>query len=140
MVGFGLGPTVPITMTWTNEVFQPRHGELGVAAAAAVVSGWGNCGSILSTYALFTGWVADSKKGREQYRKSTLVLVGILCLSILSSVVMTILLKLYGNAPRGKQLSSRSSTNEGEGPVVDGAARRELQQRGFGRMWWNRRR
>ena len=139
MVGFGLGPTVPITMTWTSEIFQRRHSEVGVAAATAVVSGWGNCGSILTTYALFTGWIADSKKGREQYRKSTLVLVGILCLSILSSIVMTILLKVFGNVPKGKQLSSRSSTNEGEeGPVMDRAAKRELQQRGFGRMWWNR--
>ncbi|KAG8529560.1 uncharacterized protein KY384_006197 [Bacidia gigantensis] len=39
MIGFGLGPTVPITMTWTNEIFQPRHGEVGVAAASALVSG-----------------------------------------------------------------------------------------------------
>ena len=140
MVGFGLGPTVPITMTWTNEIFQPRHGEVGVAAAAALVSGWGNCGSILTTYALFTGWVEDSKEGRKQYRKSTLVLVGILCLSILSSVVMTILLKVVGNNPKAKNLSSRSSTAESEGVIMDGAARRELQQRGFGRMWWNRRR
>ncbi|KAK1142556.1 hypothetical protein N8T08_007531 [Aspergillus melleus] len=52
IVGFGLGPTVPITMTWTTEIFQPRHGEVGVAAASAVVSGLGNLGSILTTY----GW------------------------------------------------------------------------------------
>ncbi|KAJ5752756.1 hypothetical protein N7520_009673 [Penicillium odoratum] len=38
IVGFGLGPTVPITMTWTAEIFQRRHGEVGVAAASAVVS------------------------------------------------------------------------------------------------------
>lgn len=38
IVGFGLGPTVPITMTWTNEIFQPRHGELGVAAAMGFYS------------------------------------------------------------------------------------------------------
>ena len=134
MVGFGLGPTIPITMTWTAEIFQPIHSEVGVTAAAAVVSGWGNCGSILTTYALFTGWVADSKPGREQYRKSTLVMVGILCLSILSSVVITVLLRTVGNSPRAKQLSSRSSTVEGKGVITDGAARRELQQRGFRRI------
>ena len=147
MVGFGLGPTVPITMTWTNEIFQPRHGELGVAAASAVVSGWGNCGSILTTYALFKGWASDSKPGRTQYRKSTLVMVGILCLSIVSSVVLTVALKFVGNSSSrkgggggGKQISSRSSTVEGEGVIIeDGAARRELQQRGFGRLWWSRR-
>ena len=139
MVGFGLGPTVPITMTWTNEIFQPRHGEVGVAAASAVVSGWGNLGSILTTYALFTGWVADSQPGREQYRKSTLVLVGILCLSILSSVVMTLLLRFVSSG--SKQISSRSSITDGDGKgvIMDGAAKRELRERGFGRLWWSRR-
>lgn len=140
LVGFGLGPTVPITMTWTNEIFQPLHGEVGVAAAAAVVSGWGNTGSILTTYALFEGWKSDRAPGRKQYRKSTLVMVGILCLSILSSIVMTLLLRMVGQQPGAKHLSSRSSLNEGEAAMVDGAARRELQERGFGRLWWRRRR
>ncbi|KAJ9643433.1 hypothetical protein H2199_004112 [Coniosporium tulheliwenetii] len=27
IVGFGLGPTDPITMAWTNEIFMKRHGE-----------------------------------------------------------------------------------------------------------------
>lgn len=139
MVGFGLGPTVPITMTWTNEIFQPRHGEVGVAAASALVSGLGNLGSILTTYALFTGWPADSKRGPKQYRKSTLVMVGILCMSILSAIAMTLLLRMVGNRPGAKQISSGSSTSEGEGVIVDGAARRELQERGLGRLWWRRR-
>lgn len=139
LVGFGLGPTVPITMTWTNEIFQPRHGEVGVAAASALVSGLGNLGSILTTYALFTGWKDDAKPslGHKQYRKSTLVMVGILCLSILSAAVNAVLLKVFGNK-RGKQISSGSSTSEGEGVIVDGAARRELQERGLGRLWWRR--
>ncbi|KAL8626665.1 hypothetical protein Q9189_007635 [Teloschistes chrysophthalmus] len=139
LVGFGLGPTVPITMTWTTEIFQPRHGEVGVAAAAALVSGLGNLGSILTTYALFAGWPSDAKKGRGQYRKSTLVMVGILCLSIVSAGVMTVLLRYVGNKPGAKQASSGSSTSEGEGVLVDGAARRELRERGFGRLWWSRR-
>lgn len=139
LVGFGLGPTVPITMTWTNEIFQSRHGEVGVAAASALVSGLGNLGSILTTYALFTGWPADSVKGKTQYRKSTLVMVGILCLSILSAVAMTILLRVVGKGSRAKQVSSGSSTSEGEGVIVDGAAKRELQERGLGRIWWRRR-
>ena len=138
MVGFGLGPTVPITMSWTNQVFQRRHGEVGVAAASALVSGLGNLGSILTTYALFTGWVSDSAPGPKKYRKSTLVMVGILCLSILSSVVMTLLLKWVGNGPAAKQVSSRSSTSDGEGVIIDGAAKRELQERGLGRLWWRK--
>lgn len=138
LVGFGLGPTVPITMTWTNQVFQHRHGEVGVAAASALVSGLGNLGSILTTYALFTGWISDSKPGRKKYRKSTLVMVGILCLSIVSAVVMALLLKYVGNRPSAKQVSSGSSTSESEGVIVDGAAKRELQERGLGRLWWRR--
>lgn len=138
MVGFGLGPTVPICMTWTNEIFQRRHGEVGVAAAAALVSGLGNLGSVLTTYALYTGWPEDAKKGPHQYRKSNLTMIGILCLSILSSFTMTILLKVVGNQPSSKILSSGSSANEGAAEYQDGAARRELQQRGLGRMWWSR--
>lgn len=133
MVGFGLGPTVPICMTWTNEIFQPRHGEVGVAAASALVSGLGNLGSILTTYALYTGWPADSV-GPHRYRKSNLVMIGILCGSILSAATMVVLLRIFGNS-RAKQISSASSTSEGEAVYVDGAARRELQQRGFGRMF-----
>ena len=138
MIGFGLGPTVPITMTWTNELFQPRHGEVGVAAAAAIVSGWGNTGSILTTYALFEGWASDRRPGRKQFRKSTLVMVGILCFSILSAATLTVLLKVVGRRSRAKY-SSRSSISESEGVVIDGAAKRELQERGLGRLWWSRR-
>ena len=138
MVGFGLGPTVPICMTWTNEIFQRRHGEVGVAAAAALVSGLGNLGSVMTTYALYTGWPEDAKKGPHQYRKSNLTMIGILCLSIISSFTMTILLKVVGNQPSSKILSSGSSANEGGDEYQDGAARREIQQRGLGRMWWSR--
>jgi hypothetical protein len=125
-------------MTWTNEIFQPRHGEVGVAAASALVSGLGNLGSILTTYALYTGWPADAV-GPHKYRKSNLVMIGILCLSILSAVTMVVLLKLFGN-DKAKQISSASSTSEGEAGYIDGAARREVQQRGLGRMFWSRRR
>ncbi|KAI5293247.1 hypothetical protein KEM52_005716 [Ascosphaera acerosa] len=94
VVGFGLGPTVPITMTWTNEVFQPRHGEVGVAAASAVVSGLGNLGSITTTYALYQGWAADrDAPGRRKFRKSNLVMVGILCASVLAAGLMEVLLR-----------------------------------------------
>ncbi|KAL2826129.1 major facilitator superfamily domain-containing protein [Aspergillus cavernicola] len=126
IVGFGLGPTVPITMTWTTELFQPRHGEVGVAAASAVVSGWGNLGSIMTTYALYEGWSADAEaEGREKYRKSNLVMVGILGMSILSSLVMYTLVRVVdGGGPKGEGV-------EGEEAIVDGAARREVKQRGF---------
>lgn len=135
MVGFGLGPTVPICMTWTNEIFQRRHGEVGVAAASALVSGLGNLGSITTTYALYTGWPADAAKGPYQYRRSNLVMIAILCVSILSSVAMTVLLRIFGNEPSRKLASGGSSM---VGDFEDGAARREARQRGFGKMWWRR--
>ncbi|CAH0058795.1 unnamed protein product [Clonostachys solani] len=127
MVGFGLGPTVPNCMAWSNEVFQKRHGEVGVAAATALVSGLGNLGSVTTTYALYSGWPEDAAKGPHQYRKSNLVMIGILCISILSSAVMWIALKIVGNPPSSK-LHDLDSSSEFE----DGAARRETRQRGFG--------
>lgn len=122
IVGFGLGPTVPVTMTWTNELFQPRHGEVGVAAASAVVSGWGNLGSILTTYALYTGWASDAQaEGMLKYRKSNLVMVGILCGSILAAFVMQGAL----------WFADRKTPVAQDHAVIDGAARRETQQRGL---------
>lgn len=123
IVGFGLGPTVPITMTWTAEVFQGRHGEVGVATASAVVSGWGNLGSILTTYALYSGWKSDYEaSGRAKYRKSNLVMVGILCASILAAVLMQVLVRVIDGKKGGEQEQDK---------IVDGAARREARQRGL---------
>ena len=136
LVGFGLGPTVPITMTWTTEIFQPRHGEVGVAAASALVSGLGNLGSILTTYALYTGWPADSVVGPRQYRMSNLVMIGILGVSILSAGTMAVLLKVVGDGKgKGKGTPGSESGGSADGEFVDGAARRELQERGLGRLW-----
>ncbi|KAL4792478.1 major facilitator superfamily domain-containing protein [Aspergillus venezuelensis] len=125
IVGFGLGPTVPTVMAWTTELFQPRHGEVGVAAASAVVSGWGNLGSIMTTYALYEGWSEDANApGREKYRKSNLVMVGILGLSILSALGMY-------TAARFFDISGTKKSNEDADGELDGAARREGRQRGF---------
>jgi len=124
-------------MTWTNEIFQKRHREVGVAAASALVSGLGNLGSITTTYALYTGWPADAVKGPHQYRRSNFTMIGILCISIASSIVMTILLKVFGNEPSQKISSSNSSTSDAD-EFQDGAARREVHQRGFSRMWWSK--
>ncbi|KAI0017687.1 vitamin H transporter 1/biotin symporter vht1 [Xylariomycetidae sp. FL0641] len=134
MVGFGLGPTVPICMTWTNEIFQKRHGEVGVAAAAALVSGLGNLGSITTTYALYTGWPADAAPGPRQYRRSNLVMVAILVVSILSSFAMFFLLKLTA----GSSSSNNRKAGTDDDAFQDGAARREQEQRGFGRMRWSK--
>lgn len=123
ITGFGLGPTVPVTMTWTNEIFQRRHGEVGVAAASALVSGLGNLGSIVSTYALYSGWKEDrEREGRGRYRGSNLVLIGMLVGSIIAAVVMHVLLRVVD----GKK---------GDGGGEDGAAKRELEQRGLKGLW-----
>ena len=133
IIGFGLGPTVPITMTWTNEIFQKRHGEVGVAAASALVSGLGNLGSIVTTYALYEGWPEDADS-KHPFRNSNLVMIAILVVSIISSVVNTVLLRAFnGGSP--KKASGSSSVSDGEGVVMDRAARRELQERGLGRLW-----
>jgi hypothetical protein len=122
-------------MTWTTEIFQPRHGEVGVAAASAVVSGLGNLGSILTTYALYSGWASDYEApGRQKYRKSNLVMIGILIASILAAALMEIMLRLVDGRYR----------HEDEDGAVDGAGRREVRQRGLnglgaGVMRWARR-
>ncbi|KAF2766152.1 MFS general substrate transporter [Teratosphaeria nubilosa] len=101
MVGFGLGPTVPITMTWAAEIFQRRHGEIGVAAASALVSGLGNCGSILTNYALYSGWAGDENSS-PPYAKSNWVMIAILIGSIAAAATMSLLLRLFDD---GKGLS-----------------------------------
>ncbi|SPN97508.1 related to putative tartrate transporter [Cephalotrichum gorgonifer] len=127
MVGFGLGPTVPICMAWTSTIFQGRHGEVGVAAATALVSGLGNLGSIVTTYALYTGWPADSAPGPHRFRKSNLVMVGILCISLVSSLVNMVLLRMFGSkrSHHGQAADSDASSFE------DGAAKREATERGL---------
>ncbi|KAF7524397.1 hypothetical protein G7054_g11427 [Neopestalotiopsis clavispora] len=140
IVGFGLGPTVPNCMAWTNEIFQKRHGEVGVAAAAALVSGLGNLGSITTTYALYTGWPADAVSGPHQYRRSNLVMIGILCISIVSSFFMFIALRIFGNKPHHRNVSSSAaSAADSSDEYQDGAAQREREQRGFRRSWFSKR-
>ena len=105
-------------MTWATEIFQPRHGEVGVAAASAVVSGLGNLGSVVTTYALYTGWKSDAEaEGREKFRKSNLVMVGILAGSIVAAGLMEVLVRVVDG-----KVDERK---------VDGAARREVRQRGL---------
>ncbi len=65
IAGFGLGPTVPICMSWLAEIFQPRYGDVGTAVSAALVSGLGNLGSVTATYALYRGWPRDQKNSTE---------------------------------------------------------------------------
>lgn len=84
IAGFGLGPTVPICMSWTAEIFGPRYGDVGNAVSAAIVSGLGNLGSVTSTYALYRGWPEDQKR---LYRDSNMVLVAMLGISIIASGV-----------------------------------------------------
>lgn len=117
IVGFGLGPTVPVCMTWTAEIFQPRHGEIGVAAATALVSGLGNLGSVTTTYALYTGWAEDAaREGRLRYRGSNLAMIGILGASIVAALGMWVAVRVVD----GKVVESEP---------VDGAAARKMKMR-----------
>jgi MFS family permease len=136
MVGFGLGPTVPICMAWTSEIFQGRHGEVGVAAATALVSGLGNLGSVVTTYALYTGWAEDSAPGPHRFRKSNLVMIGILCISLLSSIVNMFLLNVFGTK---KSRHNKPVDGDDSSSFEDGAARREATERGFAGLFpWNK--
>lgn len=131
IVGFGLGPTVPNCMAWTSEIFQPRHGDIGVAAATALVSGLGNLGSVTTTYALYTGWASDNKPGPLQYRKSNLTMVGILAISVCSAILMAFLRAVVDKG---------GAIEEGQvGAVVDGAARRDMRgNKGLHGLFGNR--
>lgn len=84
IAGYGLGPTVPICMSWAAEIFGQRYGEVGVAVSSALVSGLGNLGSVTSTYALYQGWPADVAR---LYRDSNMMLILMLGVSIISSGV-----------------------------------------------------
>lgn len=84
IAGFGLGPTVPICMSWAAEIFGPPYGDSGIAVSAALVSGLGNLGSVTATYALYKGWPADQAR---LYKDSNMVLVAMLGISIIASGV-----------------------------------------------------
>lgn len=94
IAGFGLGPTVPITMTLTSQIMTARYGDVGSAAAAAIVSGLGNLGTVAATYALYSGWPADKAR---LYRDSNMMLILILGVSIVSAIVCWYIMERIDN-------------------------------------------
>ena len=70
---------------------------------------------------MYNGWASDAKKGPKQYHKSNLVMIGILIISILSSITLTILIRLID----GKKKSDSGVMQTGE---LDGAAIRERER------------
>ncbi|KAF3910685.1 hypothetical protein ABW21_db0207089 [Orbilia brochopaga] len=113
LVGFGLGSTTPNVMVWTSEIFSRRHGEVGVAAASALVSGLGNLGSVTTTYALYTGWASDNVPGHHQFRKSNIVMMAILATSIISSLILKTLLHFIDDRKaKDSQRSDRAAIQE----------------------------
>lgn len=105
--GFGLGPTVPITMTWAAHIFSERHGDLGAAAATALVSGFGNLGSVTTVYALYRGWPEDAKR---EYRDSNMVMVSILGASIIAAACCTLVRYAAGDF-KGKSIKEVTFLN-----------------------------
>lgn len=85
ITGLGLGPTVPICMTWAAEIFMPKYQDVGVAATSALVSGLGNLGSVVTTYALYKGWSDDVDRG---FKYSNMTVVGILGASIIAALLL----------------------------------------------------
>ncbi|AOA60922.1 High-affinitHigh affinity nicotinic acid plasma membrane permease [Komagataella phaffii CBS 7435] len=100
--GFGLGPTVPITMAWTAEIFGRRHGDVGCAVSAALVSGLGNLGSVVCTYALYSGWPEDRAR---LYKYSNMMLVLIVGVSIVSSFACVLLQYFLGDYSEPKEVT-----------------------------------
>lgn len=90
IAGFGLGPTVPITMTLASQIMTFRYGDVGSAASAAIVSGLGNLGTVVATYALYSGWPADEER---LYRDSNMMLVLMLGVSIIAAIVCWFLME-----------------------------------------------
>lgn len=84
IAGYGLGPTVPICMSWSAEIFQQRYGDVGASCAAALVTGLGNLGSVVGTYALYSGWPDDQNR---LYLGLNMVLVGMLGVSIIAAFI-----------------------------------------------------
>lgn len=90
--GFGLGATVPTVMGWVAHVFYVHHGDVGAAASSALVSGLGNLGSVVTTFALYTGWASDT-----DYHYSNMVMVAILGISLIAALCNTLLRYYLGD-------------------------------------------
>lgn len=90
IAGFGLGPTVPITMTLSAQIMTYRYGDVGSAASAAIVSGLGNLGTVAATYALYSGWPADRAR---LYRDSNMMLILILGVSIVAAIICWLIME-----------------------------------------------
>ena len=94
IAGFGLGPTVPITMTLAAQIMTHRYGDVGCASSAAIVSGLGNLGSVTATYALYSGWKADRAR---LYRDSNMMLILMLGVSIVAAIVCWFIMEKVDN-------------------------------------------
>ncbi|ODV63428.1 vitamin H transporter 1 [Ascoidea rubescens DSM 1968] len=82
--GFGLGPTVPTCMSMAADIFGRKYGDVGTAVSAALVSGLGNLGSVVGTYALYSGWPEDIPR---LFQYSNMILVLICGCSIIAAAV-----------------------------------------------------
>ncbi|EEB07679.1 membrane transporter [Schizosaccharomyces japonicus yFS275] len=107
ILGFGLGPTVPIIMAWVSDAMGPTHGDVGVAAGLAIVSGLGNIGSVISTYALYSGWKSDTT-----YRKSNEVMCGMVGIAIVAAIAMHCIQKFHWYSPTRTRLCVRKTDEE----------------------------
>jgi MFS family permease len=94
IAGFGLGPTVPTCMSMTADIFNKRHGAIGVAVSAALVSGLGNLGSVVCTYALYSGWPADKAR---QFKYSNMMMFMICGVSIIAASCSVVLGRILGD-------------------------------------------
>ncbi|QPG75357.1 hypothetical protein FOA43_002710 [Brettanomyces nanus] len=111
IAGFGLGPTVPICMTLASEIMTKIYGDVGCAAAAAIVSGLGNLGSVTSTYALYSGWPSDEK---NLYRNSNMILVLMCGVSIIACLALTLMRSHMSEEPIEVQQKKKQEQEQQE--------------------------
>lgn len=118
-----------ICMVWINEIFQKCYCEVGVVIVFVLVFGLGNFGSIVMIYVLYIGWFEDVVLGWYCYCNSNFVMIGIFCMSIVSSFVMIVLFKVFGNEFSNKIVGS-DGNDFGE-EILDGVVCCEVYQCGF---------
>lgn len=99
--GFGLGPTTPIVMALATEIASYRYGDIGPAAASAIVSGLGSLGTVAVTYSLYSGWPADKAR---LYRNSNMILVMILGVAIICAILLWYIMEVVDEGVYSQEL------------------------------------
>ncbi|KAG5440823.1 hypothetical protein PCK2_000122 [Pneumocystis canis] len=103
---YGTGPTIPICIAWCAQIFGSET-KVNAAASSAMLSGLGNLGSIFTTSVLYEGM-----SGKNAYKKSNLILCGIIGVSIIASLFEKVLLRYYSKKTKPDIIASERKTDK----------------------------